>query len=168
MSLTHRQRCNRCILPSQPIEPASLRVSYHYAEMQSVYSKATCDWASLVGAVLPFCRDAIGVFYNPSRLGLPRCGCLTPLQKCNRCTLQPQVTGQALWGQSYPSAEIQSVYSTAPASCDLLRNSNQWSVFKYFFSFLPKFKKRTLYLSADLPNLFNYSFDTTMHKLPCT
>ena len=41
---------------------------------------------------------------------------LTPLQRCSWCILQPQPTGQhSLWGGSYPFAEVQSVYSTAPA-----------------------------------------------------
>ena len=47
---------------------------------------------------------------------------LTPLQRCSRCILQPQLIGPILLGVifrtpvegSYPSAEMQSVYSTAP------------------------------------------------------
>ena len=39
--------------------------------MQSVYSAAQADWATRthVRGVLPFCRDAVGVFCSPSRLG---------------------------------------------------------------------------------------------------
>ena len=73
--------------------------SYPSAEMQSVYSTAPGDWATgiLVGAgggVLPLYRDAVGVFYSSRWLGHRNtrwCG-----------------------GASYPSAEMQSVYSTAP------------------------------------------------------
>ena len=42
---------------------------------------------------------------------------LTPLQRSSWCILQPQPTGpqDTRWGKSYPSAEKQSVYYTAPA-----------------------------------------------------
>ena len=63
-SLTPLQRCNRCILQSQPIGP----------------------W----WGILPLCKDAIGVFYSLSRLGLG--------------------------GEFYPSTEMQLVYSTAPSA----------------------------------------------------
>ena len=91
----------------------SLGESYPLAEMQSVYSTAPADWATgwgsltplqrcsrciqqprligpLAGGVLPPCRDAVGVFNSPGWLGH------SP-------------------GESYPPAEMQSVYSTAPA-----------------------------------------------------
>ena len=122
-SLTPLQRCSRCILQSQPIGPTrhSLGESYPSAEMQSVYSAVSADWANttLVGGVLPLCRDAVGVFCSLSRLGQhdTHWGSLTPLQRCSRCILQSQPigpTGHSL-GESYPSAEMQSVYSTAPA-----------------------------------------------------
>ena len=63
------QRSSRCILQPQPTEPQD-----------------TC-WGSLA-----LCREAVGVFYSPSRL--------------SHRTL--------VWGV-LPSAEKQSVYSTAPA-----------------------------------------------------
>ena len=47
------------------------RGSYPSAETQSVYSAAPADWAtghSLWG-VLSICKDTVGVFYSPSRLG---------------------------------------------------------------------------------------------------
>ena len=44
---------------------------------------------------------------------------LTPLLICIRCILQPQPTWPSL-GESYPSAEVQSVYSTAPADWALI------------------------------------------------
>ena len=159
--------------------------SYPFAEIQSVYSTASANWATrwghlipllrcswcilqpqptgpLVGSVLPICWDAVGVFYSPSQLGhllgasypfaemqfvystasanwATRWGSLTPLQRCSQYILQPQLTrplvggvlplcwdavgvfyspsqlGHSL-GESYPFAEMQSVYSTAPAN----------------------------------------------------
>ena len=86
------------------------------AEMQSVYSAAPADWATghLLGRVLPLCRDAVGVFCSPGRLGhrtLVGEG-FSLLQRCSRCILQPQPIGplDTCWGGSYPSAEMQSVY----------------------------------------------------------
>ena len=90
----------------------SLGKSYSSAEMQSVYSTAPGYWATLWGS-------------------------LPPLLRCSRCILQPHVIGQLFrevlslcWdavgvfdsprllgnslGKSSPSAEMQSVYSTAP------------------------------------------------------
>ena len=95
--------------------------SYSSAEMQSVYSTAPADWVikTLLGGVLLLCRDAVGVFCILSRLGHQDTswGSLTPLQRCSRCILQPQPTGSSrhFLGESYSSAEMQSVYSTAPA-----------------------------------------------------
>ena len=160
------QRC-RCILQPQPTGPLvegvlsvcrdivgvfcslsrlghSLRASNPSAEMSSVYSAASADWATrwgrltrlqryrrcilqpqptrpLVEEVLPVCRDVVGVFYSPSRLGhslresypsaeissvyhtasadwATRWGSLTPLQRCSRCILQPQPTGPLVGG----------------------------------------------------------------------
>ena len=93
----------------------SLGESYLSAEMQSMYSIAPVDWANtrwesliprqrcsrcileplstgptLVGRVLSLGRDAVDVFYSPCRLG------------------------QHSLGESYPSAEMQSVYFRAP------------------------------------------------------
>ena len=62
--------------------------------------------------VLTLFRDIVGVFCSPSRLG-SRWGSPTPLQRCNHSVLQPQPTGPSLM-ESYPSAEMHSVYSTAP------------------------------------------------------
>ena len=134
-SLTPLQRC-LCILQPQPIGPLvggvlslsidvvcvfcnpnrlghSLGESYPSAEM-SVYFAAPTDWASrwgslsplqrcclcilqpqpirpLVGGVLPLCRDVICVFCSPNRL-------------CHSL------------GESYPSAEMLSVYFAAPTN----------------------------------------------------
>ena len=188
-SLTPLQRCSRCILqpqatgsvisgnssweshPSADMQPMystapadrashisghSSWESYPSAEMQPMYSTAPADRAShirtLIVGVLPLCRDAADVFYSPSRPGQSypgqslwesyasaemqpmystapadrashiqdtHRGILTPLQRCSRCILQTQPTGPVIsehssW-ESYPSAEMQSVYSTTPA-----------------------------------------------------
>ena len=63
------QRCSRCILHPQPTRPQDTR------------------WRSLTP-----CRDAVVVFYIPSRLG-----------------------HRTLVGQVLPRAEMQSLYSTSPA-----------------------------------------------------
>ena len=136
-SLTPLQRCSQCILQPQatglfvggvlPLCRDAVNVfyspkrldsllgeSYPSAEMQSMYSTAPSDWTLcwgsltplqrcsqcilqpqatglFVGGVLPLCRDAVNVFYSPKRL-------------------------DSLLGESYPSAEMQSVYSTAPTN----------------------------------------------------
>ena len=91
--------------------------------LQSVYSTAPADWTtdhSLEGGVLLLCRDAVGVFYSPSWLdhrSLVGGWSFTPLQRCSRCILQPQLTGPQItrWRvEFYSSAEMQSVYSTTP------------------------------------------------------
>ena len=96
--------------------------SYPSAEMQSMYSTAPAERATghssgrgltllprcsrcflqpqlnepqdiRPGEVLPFCRDSVDVFYSPNRMG-------------HRTHIGEE---------SYPSAEIQSIYSTVPA-----------------------------------------------------
>ena len=98
--LTPLQRCSRCILQPQPTGP-SLEV------------------------VLLLCRDAVGVFCSPNRLG-PRWkwsysfaemqsvystaptdwalvgSGLTPLQRCSRCILQPQPAGAKTQEKKHP------------------------------------------------------------------
>ena len=92
-SLTPELRCSRFILLPSRLGH-SLGKSYPKAEMQSVYSTAPANsdtrWGSLtpvqicsrcilrsqptwtlIGGVLPLCRDAVGVYYGPSRLGHP-------------------------------------------------------------------------------------------------
>ena len=98
--LTPLQRCSQCILQPKPTGPQDI----------------------LWGRVLPLCRDVVGVFCSPSRLGhrtffgggsylsaemssvfsAPLAdqarghflgGGLTPLQRCSQCILQPQPTG---------------------------------------------------------------------------
>ena len=129
------------------------------------YTGCSFGWAG----VLPFCRDAIGVFYSPSQLGhssgesyhsaemwsvyctapdewATRWGSLTTLQRCNQCIVQPHPTGPLVGGvlplcrdvigvfysprrmghalgESYHSAEIQSVYCTAPSNWATRRGS---------------------------------------------
>ena len=70
----------------------SLRESYFSAEMQSMYSTIPGDGTTLIGGVLSLYRDVIGVFRTPKRLDHTCWRSLTPLQKCSRCTLQPQAT----------------------------------------------------------------------------
>ena len=121
--------------------------SYPSAEMQSAYSAALDDWTTrwgsltylqrcsrcilqplttrpLVGDPLPLCKDAVGVFCSPWRLGhslgIPylsakmqsvysaalddwatRWGSLTSLQRRSRCILQP-LTTRPLVGDPLP------------------------------------------------------------------
>ena len=99
-----------------------LEEPYLFAEMQSVYSTALANWTTrrLVGGALPLCRDAVSLFYSPCQLDHQETcgGSLTSLQRCSQSILQPQPIGppEDLWGESYLSAEMQSVYSTAPAN----------------------------------------------------
>ena len=91
---------------------------------------------------LTLCRDALGVFYSPSRLGHRKIvgGGLFPLQRCTRCILQPQLTGpqENCWRGSFPSAEMHSVYSTAPAdwAIEMLCNTKQILFLDIMFYFL--------------------------------
>ena len=86
--LTSLRRYSHCILQPQPI-------------------------GIPVGGVLPLCNEAVCVVYSPSRLDHSM-GNLNPLLRCSQCILHPQPTGP-LVGGVYTSAEMQSVYSTAPA-----------------------------------------------------
>ena len=116
--------------------------------------------------VLPLDRDADGVFYTPSRLGYPdtRWGSLTLLQGCSQCILQPETNGPpgTCWesftlrqrckrcilqsqptglpghslGESYPSAEMQSVYSAARA---------EWATGHLLGEFYPSTEMQTVY-----------------------
>ena len=115
-SLTPLQRCSWCILQFQPTGP-SLEESYPFAKMQLMYSTVPAD-RTLVGRVLPLCRDAVDVFYSPSRQD-PRWRSLTPLQRCSWCILQSQPTGPSL-EESYPFAKMQLMYSTVPADRTLV------------------------------------------------
>ena len=66
--------------------------------------------------LLFLCRDAVGLFLSPNQLGHTRYGSLIPLQRCSRCIRKSQPTGShSLW-DSYPSAEMQSVYSLVPTN----------------------------------------------------
>ena len=67
VSLTPLQRSSRCIRQPQPTG-SSLGESYPFVEKQSVSSTATADWV-LIRRVLPLCREAVGVFDSPCRLG---------------------------------------------------------------------------------------------------
>ena len=66
---------------------------------------------------LLLCR--VCVLFSPSRLcyGTLVRESLTPLQRCSWCILQPQLTRPlgTCWMESYSSAEMQLVYSTASA-----------------------------------------------------
>ena len=71
--LTPLQRSSQCILQLQPNGPPghSLAGSYTSTEQQLVYSTIPADWATrtLIGRVLPLCREAVSVFYISSWLG---------------------------------------------------------------------------------------------------
>ena len=91
---------------------------------------------TLIGEVLTFCREAVGIFYRPSQLGKVLSGSVTPDQSGHVSNGNKEVVciSQSssiigispsdcfisypvhLLGRSYPSAEKQSVYSTAPAN----------------------------------------------------
>ena len=65
---TSLQRCSRCILQPQPTR-------LHVGGPTPLQRCSRCILQSqlteqLVGGVLPLCRDAVGVFYCPSRLSL--------------------------------------------------------------------------------------------------
>ena len=89
-SLTSQKRCGWCIIQPQLTGP-SLEEFYLSEEMRLVYYTAPAYWA-LFGGVLRLSRDAVGVFYSSSLLGL-RWRSLTPQQRCSLCILQPQPTG---------------------------------------------------------------------------
>ena len=124
--LTPLQRCCRCILQPQPTgsQDTHWARSYPSADALSVYSTTPANWATghSLGGVLPLCRGAVGVFYNPTRLGhntlIGRD--FTPLQRCCRCIVQPQHTGSKYthWARSYPSVEVLLVCSTTPSDRD--------------------------------------------------
>ena len=97
---TSLKRCSRCILQPQPTGLHSLGESYLSEEMQSVYSAAPADWATLVGGVLTLCRDTVGVSYSPGRLGYTRWGSLNSMQRYSWCILQPRPTGLHSLGES--------------------------------------------------------------------
>ena len=89
-------------------ERASLVVvgSYPSAENQSVYFATPADWASLVGwggglTQLLRCSRCI---LQSQQSGPHWCRGLIPLQRCSRCILQPQPNGPRWWGggRSYP------------------------------------------------------------------
>ena len=44
-------------------------VSYRSVAMESLYSTATADWATLIRVSYPLCIDTVFVFYSHSRLG---------------------------------------------------------------------------------------------------
>ena len=110
--ITILQRLSWCILQLQPTGP-------------------------LVGGIWLLCKDAVRIFCSPSQLGwdgflsyqgqwLERSVTPTPLLKCSRSILQPQLTGlrwlsiisRTMVGEKcypHPPAEMQSIYSTAPA-----------------------------------------------------
>ena len=98
--LTPLQRCSRCILQPQLTGQIRLfsvisrklgrerkkkkkkrRGSYPSAEMQSVYFTTPADWANQI--VKCHTWETCGRGWG-----------LTPLQRCSRCILQPQLTGQ--------------------------------------------------------------------------
>ena len=68
--------------------------------------------------VLPLCREAVGVFYSSSRMGHPKLIVGTSYSSAEMQSLYS--TAPVNWaighslGESYPIAEMQTVFSTAP------------------------------------------------------
>ena len=122
-SLIPLQRCSRCILQSQLTEPQDTlwEEPYPFVEMQSVYSAVAADGATghSLGGALSLCRDAVGVFCNPSWRGHRTLvgRNLIALQRCSRCILQSQLTRlqDTRWEEPFCFAEMQSVYSAVAA-----------------------------------------------------
>ena len=120
MSLTSQQKFSWCIL--QPTGDwatrHSLDESYLSTEMQSVYCTTPAHWATkhLLGGVLPLCKYAVSIFCNPSRLG-HKTLVEWVILLCRDAVIL--LCRDAYWAtehsleESCPSAEIQSVYSTA-------------------------------------------------------
>ena len=113
------------VLPSWPRSDSN-EGRHHISQNPSITRASpldflmSCSGHTLV-EVLFIYRDAVGVCYCPSRMDYSTLigGDLTPLQRCSWCILQPQPNGPqgTLWWGSYPSVEMQSMYSTAPADC---------------------------------------------------
>ena len=155
-SLTLLQRFSWCILQLLPTGPPghSLGESWPSAEIQLVYFTALADLASrtLVGGVLAFCRDSVGVFYRSCRLGQQdtRWGSLTLLQRFSWCILQLLPTGPPghSLGESYSSAEIQLVYftplPTGPAGHSLGESYSSAEIQLVYFTALADWGTRTL------------------------
>ena len=110
--------------------------------MQTVYSTAPTDWANLrlfsvvypghsLG-VLPLCRDAVGVFYCSGRLGLRLFS----------------VISRTLIGGFIHSAEMQTVYSTAPTD---------WANLRLFSVVYPGHSLGVLPLCRDAVGVFYFS-----------
>ena len=101
-SLSPLQRRSRCFL-----------------QLKSIRPEDTGWWW---WGVLALCRDIVGVFYSPSRLGQRTLvgggGSLSPLQRRSRCFLQPKSirpedTGWWWWGVLAPCRDAVGVfYST--------------------------------------------------------
>ena len=87
---------NRCILQPEPTATQNTRwvESYPSAEIQSVYSAALADWATI---------HSLGESYS-----------FTETQSVYSAAIADWATGHLL-GESYPFTEMQSVYSAAPA-----------------------------------------------------
>ena len=168
--LTPLQRCSRCILPLKPtglfvvgdlpLCRGAVGVYYHSsqlgyswwetypsAEMQSVYTTTQANWAIRGGRLtplqrcswcilplkptglfvvgdLPLCRDAVGVYYHSSQLGYS-------------------------WWETYPSAEVQLVYTTTQANW-AIRGGRLTPLQRCSWCILP-LKPTGLFVVGDLP-----------------
>ena len=126
-SLIPLQECSRCIQRITrrgcQVQDTCGRKSYPFAGMQSVYSKDQPTTLSYKRnpwkEVLSLCRNAVGVFKGSAdEVVIHRThveAILIPLQECSRCIQKISRRGchiqDTRWMKSYPSAEIQSVYS---------------------------------------------------------
>ena len=97
-------------VPAEWATGHSLGKSYPSAEKQAVgvfYSPSWVGHRTLVGEVLPLCREASSWCIRQPQLSGPqdtRWGSLTHLQRCSRCILQSQLSGpqDTRWGSLTP------------------------------------------------------------------
>ena len=128
-SLTPLHRCSQCILQPQPTGPEDTRWRSLTSCRDSdgeFCSSSQLGNRTVDGRVLPFCWAAISVFYDPNRLcwdgllsyavhSLGESYPSAQMQSVYSASPANWTTGHSL-GESYPSAEMQSVLSRAPAN----------------------------------------------------
>ena len=98
-----------CILQPKPSGPRSRSLTSQQNTVGVFYSRSRVD---RVWGFLPLCRDAVGLFYSPSRVVHIR-GVLPLCRDAVGVFYSLSWLGWLL-GESYPSTEMQLVYSTVP------------------------------------------------------